>query len=72
MEYIILHYGKNPDGTTWHKVVGRFEDKEKARAAGKEEADKIIYKGEWVCMLSGNFTEEGDPIGQFLFFDRWE
>ena len=72
MEYIIIHYGKNPDGLTWRKVIGRYQDKEQARAAGKEEADKIIYKGEWVSMLSGNFTEDGEPIGQFRFYDRWE
>lgn len=72
MDYIIIHYGKDKDGNVWKKVVGRFTDKEQARTAGKEEADKIIYKGEWVSMLSGNFTEDGEPIGQFRFFNMWE
>ena len=40
MEYIIIRYGKNPDGLTWRKVIGRYQDKEQARAAGKEEADR--------------------------------
>ena len=71
-EYVIIHYGKDKDGKTWKKVVGRFTDKDKARTVGKEEADKIVYRGEWVSMLSGKITEDGDPIGQFRFFDRWE
>ena len=72
MDFIVIHYGKDKEGKVWKKVVGRYDDKEQARKAGEEVATKIIYKGEWVSMMKGNFTDEGEPIGQFRFFNMWE
>ena len=53
------------------KVVGIYEDKTQARAAGEEEARKLVYKNEYVTMVSGNISDNGDPIGRFMFYNRW-
>ena len=71
MDYIIIHYGKDKDGNVWKKVVGRYKDKAQARAAGEEEHKKIIYKNEYVTMISGSVNDDGDPIGRFMFYNRW-
>lgn len=71
VDYIIIHYGKDKDGNVWKKVVGRYKDKAQARAAGEEEARKLVYKNEYVTMVSGNISDNGDPIGRFMFYNRW-
>lgn len=70
-EFIIIHHGKDKNGKPWKKVVGRYKDKAQARAAGEEEYKKIIYKNEYVTMISGSVNDDGDPIGRFMFYNRW-
>ena len=70
-EFVVIHHGKDKNGDPWKNVVGRYPDKSQATAAGEEEARKLVYKNEYVTMVSGNISDNGDPIGRFMFYNRW-
>lgn len=70
-EFVVIRHGKDKNGDPWKKVVGRYPDKSQATAAGEEEARKLVYKNEYVTMVSGNISDNGDPIGRFMFYNRW-
>lgn len=53
------------------KVLSRHADKEEALAAGKAAEKNLTKGGQYISMISGNISDDGEITGAYRFFERW-